>query len=371
MSLISVGRSKVSPRPMQRKGFQGDRALGQQIREFKVQEYRFRLRERKDLLDGEPGITPEQLASERIFEGYASTWDTDQVWDRIERGAFAKTIQLKFVQSMELWGYSDIPLFRDHQENIGITLELKEDQIGLLVRCRISKTRLGEDTLQLMLDKAITRMSIGYFVMAARETFNEDTKEWTRIIEEIELLEVSAVTFPANNNARIKSIKSRYSPEEDQAMNIPKASAAAREQKSKEAQEAKAAAQPPHWITGLKSWTKEQLGEVKAGRRLSQENADHLLSAYSALGSVLLGAGYMSEDPDDEDDPKDPKDDDDEEKATCEEVLQRAKPGTCVGGSEADDRKSLEPSAEAETKENEELARALKALQGFSFSTPV
>jgi len=51
--------------------------------------------------------------------------------------------------------------------------------------------------------KAITGLSIGYRVVSSRI----DNKRRARVLTEVDLFEISLVTFPANDAARISSVK--------------------------------------------------------------------------------------------------------------------------------------------------------------------
>lgn len=258
-------------------------------REFKVQDYRFVMSSVPHLQVKEqiPGSL-EPPEESWVMTGYASTWDTDQTDDRIERGAFAKTIHKRFHVPLAEYGASDIPLFRDHRENIGITLDVREDNKGLLIRAKISKTRLGNDTRELLIDRAITRMSIGFWIEKSREEFDDTTKTLLRIIEEVDLMEVSAVTFPANDNARILAVKSRYGIEVESINQ-----ALACDLKGADLMSVKKsieAAGPPEWLGALETW---------AGGRKSLDSADQptVLRGLALLSSMVLGtAAQKTED---------------------------------------------------------------------------
>lgn len=137
-----------------------------------------------------------------IFGGYASTFGgkPDAYRDVIVKGAFKKTLEkggaTGFGVQM-LWQHkSDSP--------IGTWLELLEDSKGLKVQGKLTKgVRQADEALLLMKDKALQGMSIGYSVMV--KEYNED--EEIRYLKEIDLYEISPVTFPANLNARITNVK--------------------------------------------------------------------------------------------------------------------------------------------------------------------
>lgn len=139
-------------------------------------------------------------AENRIVEGYASTWDLDEVDDVIERGAFAKTIAERAGLIKVLW---------QHFDPLGKPEHMEEDTTGLFTRSRISKTTLGDDALQLMADGVVDRMSIGFTIPRGKADIETDpeTGNEVRRIREVKLFEYSPVTFAANEAAVITGVK--------------------------------------------------------------------------------------------------------------------------------------------------------------------
>ncbi len=137
---------------------------------------------------------------ERTFEGYAAAYgnlDTDG--DIIESGAFAKSIKEGFPAGRikVLWQHrADMP--------IGLPVEMREDSKGLWVKARISRTEKGEEALQLLRDKVIDRMSVGFSIPSGKTGFDANG---TRRIYEGKLYEFSLVTWPANDQAVITGVK--------------------------------------------------------------------------------------------------------------------------------------------------------------------
>jgi len=140
------------------------------------------------------GVDSEQ----RIVEGYASTYDKDQVDDIVMPGAFTKSLQERFPAGK-------IKLLWQHMDPIGIPVEMQEDDKGLYVKCRVSQTQLGDDALQLVKDGVIDRFSIGFSVPRDKARVDDDG---TRRISEVKLYEVSLVTFAANEAAVLTAVKS-------------------------------------------------------------------------------------------------------------------------------------------------------------------
>ena len=134
---------------------------------------------------------------ERTFEGYAATFDKDLVDDIIHPGAFTKSIQ-------ESFPVGKIKILWQHYEPLGMPIEMYEDTYGLFVKGKVSKTRLGDEALELMKDGVVSSMSIGFNIPYGKSEIGEDG---VRHIREVILKEFSPVTFPANEAAIITGVK--------------------------------------------------------------------------------------------------------------------------------------------------------------------
>lgn len=138
----------------------------------------------------------------RTFMGYASTFgNVDEVGDIIERGAFKKSIKERGPN-----GSNQIKVLWQHNEPLGIPLKMYEDENGLYVEGKVSKTRLGDEALELMKDGVVDKMSIGFSIPKGKMEW--DDKTGVRKIKEVKLFEFSPVTFPANEQASITGMKS-------------------------------------------------------------------------------------------------------------------------------------------------------------------
>jgi len=136
----------------------------------------------------------------RTIEGHAACFDNvDLVKDVIRPGAFAKTITERGAAIKFLWQH-------DKKMPLGKIQMLQEDGKGLFFKAVISKTRQGNDAIALLEDKAIEGMSIGYDVIGAPEYVKVDD-ETVRELKELRLHEISLVTFPANTDAEVTSLK--------------------------------------------------------------------------------------------------------------------------------------------------------------------
>ena len=128
-------------------------------------------------------------------EGYASTWELDQVGDRVEPGAFRDSIAANPRPPL-LWSH-------DQSRVIGRAEQLQETREGLWGRWKISRTRDGEDARQLLLDEAVGGLSIGYRVA----TKDLEHRGGVRHLRRVSLLEVSVCALPANLGARVTAVK--------------------------------------------------------------------------------------------------------------------------------------------------------------------
>ena len=138
---------------------------------------------------------------ERTFKGYASTFgNVDEVGDIIEAGSFAKSIQERGPN-----GTKQIKVLWQHDEPLGMPIVMQEDSKGLYVEAKISKTRLGDEALELMRDGVVDRMSIGFSIPSGKAVWDEALG--VRKIKEVKLFEFSPVTFPANEMAVVTGVK--------------------------------------------------------------------------------------------------------------------------------------------------------------------
>lgn len=146
------------------------------------------------------------VAQSGVFEGYASVFDlTDSVGDRIAKGAFEKSLAAYKVQGRLpplLWQH-------DTKQPIGAWQEMHEDAHGLFVRGTlfVDDIMRAKEAYKLLREGVVSGLSIGYRALQS----HRDQKSGVRVLTEIELLEVSMVTFPANDAARIVRVKEAFS----------------------------------------------------------------------------------------------------------------------------------------------------------------
>lgn len=135
------------------------------------------------------------------FEGYGSVFGNKDLGnDVIEAGAFAKSLKRRKPQNVKLLYQhkSDMP--------IGVFDEIKEDAHGLVVKGRLAlKTQAGAEAYELLKMGALDGLSIGFRVNPKEVSY--DKRGNKRIIKEVDLMEVSLVTFPMNPQATVRSVK--------------------------------------------------------------------------------------------------------------------------------------------------------------------
>ena len=131
------------------------------------------------------------------FEGYASLFDVvDQGMDSVAKGAFAKSLAVR--KPKMLWQH-------DPTKVIGIWESVQEDERGLFVKGRILKdVAKGAEAMALLRAGALDGLSIGYRTINAMKEGNGSVRK----LLEVDLFEISLVTFPMLPSATISSVKS-------------------------------------------------------------------------------------------------------------------------------------------------------------------
>lgn len=129
------------------------------------------------------------------FEGYGAVFgNTDRDGDIVAQGAFADSLKGRLPAL--LWQHNP-------KEPIGRFDVVREDKKGLYVKGRLSQTGRGAEAYELMKMGALDGLSIGFVTREAAR----NAATGTRTINKADLMEVSLVTFPANELARVASVK--------------------------------------------------------------------------------------------------------------------------------------------------------------------
>lgn len=133
-------------------------------------------------------------AQTRRLSGYASVFgNVDSYGDTVLPGAFSKSISVRMPKMLYQHDSNDL---------IGVWDTAREDAKGLYVEGRLAETPLGDEVYTLAKMGALDSMSIGYNTLQS-----EYDAKGVRLLKELDLWEVSLVTFPANDQATITNVK--------------------------------------------------------------------------------------------------------------------------------------------------------------------
>lgn len=131
-----------------------------------------------------------------VIDGYASLFGAcDQGGDVVGTGAYARSLAAMAAAGGRvkmLWQH-------DPAQPIGVWDEVREDGRGLYVKGRVlTEVEKGREAAALLAAGAIDGLSIGYRTVKA-----EKDGKGRRLLQEVELWEVSLVTFPMLPGARV------------------------------------------------------------------------------------------------------------------------------------------------------------------------
>lgn len=136
------------------------------------------------------------------FKGYGAVFgNVDLGRDRVHKGAFVESLKLVSDGKRKikmLWQH-------DRHQPIGVYTSLKEDDNGLFVEGQLVKgVRQADEAHLLMKAGALEGLSIGF----RTKRYDIDKEEMVRNLYELDLHEISPVTFPMNTAANITAVKS-------------------------------------------------------------------------------------------------------------------------------------------------------------------
>ncbi len=137
-----------------------------------------------------------------IFEAYANVkWFKDHAKDVTVDNAFINSIA-----KAKATGRMPKMLFNhDHDKVIGVWLEMEEDDHGLKVKGQLAmNTAKGREVFELLKLGALDALSIGYITI--NESYDPSTN--TNFLVEVDIREISVVTFPCNEASLVSSVKS-------------------------------------------------------------------------------------------------------------------------------------------------------------------
>lgn len=144
-----------------------------------------------------------EVGTDGTFAGYGSVFgNVDSYGDIVAPGAFSA--------SLAAWKDQGRlpPVLWQHRsgEPLGPYTEMREDDRGLFVRGQllVDDVPRAKEARALMKAKAIGGLSIGF--MARDDSYDRVTG--VRTLKQVDLWEVSIVTFPANTAAQVTDVKS-------------------------------------------------------------------------------------------------------------------------------------------------------------------
>ena len=143
-----------------------------------------------------PAAAPE-VTEERTFTALAVPWETEtELWpgiaEKFQRGALTgEAVKLRL----------------EHRETIGVVTALEDTEAGLMITGRISHTRAGDDAYTLAKDGALSAVSVGFEPHEYAITERDDDTLYTHT--RAQLLEVSLVSFPAYEDAKVSEVRNR------------------------------------------------------------------------------------------------------------------------------------------------------------------
>ena len=133
------------------------------------------------------------------FEGYASLFGVpDLSRDTVMRGAFAKSLAVKRPVRL-LWQH-------DPAEPVGIWTAIREDARGLFCQGQLNlEVQRGRELQALLRQGAVDGLSIGFKTLRSRR----DPATGGRQLIDVDLWEISLVSFPLLPEARVSAAKAR------------------------------------------------------------------------------------------------------------------------------------------------------------------
>ncbi len=137
------------------------------------------------------------LGVDGSFEGYASTYQVDSERDQIVPGAFRHT--LSHWKQRNRW---PLLLWQHHLDQpIGLWTHLEEDSQGLKAQgVLLMDLPMAKTAYALIKAGALDGLSIGFRLVTARVC----PQTRVRKIYQVDLVEVSLVSLPANEGARVR-----------------------------------------------------------------------------------------------------------------------------------------------------------------------
>lgn len=141
------------------------------------------------------------LTDAGTFSGYGSVFGVKDVFDEVVApGAFVDSLA-----AQKTLGRFPAMLWQHRSaEPLGVYTEMVEDSVGLKLKGQLAlATVRGAEAHSLLKMGALSGLSIGYRTI--EDSFDRTTGVLT--LKKLNLMEVSLVTFPANDAARVQGVK--------------------------------------------------------------------------------------------------------------------------------------------------------------------
>jgi len=162
--------------------------------------------------------TADETIDSIYISGYASCNSTDRAGDVVPSSVWEAGLKNYLKNPIVL-------AYHDHDDPIGRVVEHKIDSTGLWVKARISA---AAEVFNLIKDNVLTAFSVGFRVLDAE--YNAVTELF--VIKELELVEISVVSVPCNqdtlfslsksfdNQEDYKTFKSQFAPKSESAKGL-------------------------------------------------------------------------------------------------------------------------------------------------------
>lgn len=148
----------------------------------------------------------------RTLTGLAAAWSLDQGGDIIRKGAFTRTLDhWRANKKSRPIPLKDLHRWQSVEDVIGRMTEAQETDEGLLATFEFIPDDPKADAIYRRVKGGyVTGLSIGYMAKQWSYIQKEGGNEWdrVRVLTEVQLLEVSVVDDPMNDDARIDDVKS-------------------------------------------------------------------------------------------------------------------------------------------------------------------
>ena len=163
---------------------------------------RFSIKRQEGVQCKDFSVKLETVGKDGTFSGYGSIFgNVDAYREIVAPGAFANSIaEIKNTDR-------PLPVLWNHNssEPLGFYTSLEDEDIGLMVEGKLltEDVARAKEFAALVSAGAVSGLSIGYFIKD--ESYDEEARVLT--LKELKLREISLVTFPANDEARVETIK--------------------------------------------------------------------------------------------------------------------------------------------------------------------